>query len=150
MRCSPCTDVSQGWTKTRTQVFAQKSPEFEHHEMVEVADTLKTLLAFAKVHVTDMYSPLRFTAEASFDGLRAGTVFDVESGWNLSDPEQFYMDQVQAAVERPALVAGSPPCSAKMSRGADAERVITMYEALLAKLVMYIVRGPMCQWSKET
>ena len=82
---------------------------------------MKTPLAFAKVHVTDMYSPLRFTAEASFEGLRAGTVFDVESGWNLSDPEQFYMDQVQAAVVRPALVAGSPPCSAKMGRGADAE-----------------------------
>ena len=138
MRCSPCADLSQAWTKTRTQVFARTSPDLEHHEMEEEADTLKTLLASDKVHVTNMYSPLSSTVEAPFEGLRAGKVFDVEPGWNFSDPGQFNMAQVQAAEVRPALVAGSPPCSATMSRGADAqrrqegethvERVITMYE----------------------
>ena len=65
------------------------------------------------------------------------------SSWNKCKQQRATSTRrkVQAAEERPALVASSP---AKMSRGADAERlqeeethlkrVITMYEALLQSL----------------
>ena len=93
--------------------------------------------SFHKVHMTETYSPRRFMAEVPSKYFRAGTVFDVESGWNLSDPEQFNMARAQAAEERQALVTGTPLCSALVSpeagprrfRGDETymERAMTMY-----------------------
>ena len=69
------------------------SPASQAEELAEL------VMSFERVHVSETYSPPRFTAQAPFEGLSAGAAFDLESGWDLSDPEQFQAARQQAEEE---------------------------------------------------
>ena len=72
----------------RAQMGTQPSSELGSREVVEVEETVKTLLAFNEVHVTETDSPPSFMAEAPFEVLRSRTVFDVEPGCSSMWPER--------------------------------------------------------------
>ena len=68
------------------------------------------------VHIMEVYSPARFSKEASRFGLKPGFAIDLEeakpdgSFWDLSRPED--VEAVNQLIDRdePVLLIGSPPC----------------------------------------
>ena len=78
-------------------------------ECMEMAREIK---AINGVDISEVYSPPRFTAQAPFEGLKPGTAFDLETGWDLKESKQFREMRAVAAEEKPFLMTGSPPCTA--------------------------------------
>ena len=94
-------DVSEAWAREGS------TPDPE-----EVEEVSALILAMNRAHVSEVYSPPRFSAEAPMRAMTPGTAYDLETGWNLLDDHEFAMARAEAAEERPALMIGSPPCTA--------------------------------------
>ena len=61
--------------------------------------------------VAEVCNPARFGPYCDHYGLRAGTAFDLELGWNLLDPQQQNLVTQYLQSEKPGLVILSPPCT---------------------------------------
>ena len=68
------------------------------------------LLEMNAIHVAEMYSPPRLTAEAPAMGLTGGFAMDLETGWDLSDHDQWARAKEELEEQRPKLLVGSPRC----------------------------------------
>ena len=68
------------------------------------------LLEMNAIHVAEMYSPPRLTADAPAMGLTGGFAMDLETGWELSDHDQWARAKEELEEQRPKLLVGSPPC----------------------------------------
>ena len=64
------------------------------------------------VHVAEIFSPPRATAESHRFGLTPGLVFDIRTGWNLDDPKKLEQIWEYLRTERPTLTIGSSECDA--------------------------------------
>ena len=64
------------------------------------------------VHVAEIFSPPRVTAETHRFGLSPGMALDIRTGWNLDDPRKLKQLWEYLRTERPMLIIGSPECKA--------------------------------------
>ena len=95
------------------QVYEQQEVEISSVEIETLANISCELSA---VHIMEVYSPARFSKEASRFGLKPGFAIDLEeakpdgSFWDLSRPED--VEAVNQLIDRdePVLLTGSPPC----------------------------------------
>ena len=95
------------------QVYEQQEVEISSVEIETLANISCELSA---VHIMEVYSPARFSKEASRFGLKPGFAIGLEeakpdgSFWDLSRPED--VGAVNQLIDRdePVLLTGSPPC----------------------------------------
>ena len=59
------------------------------------------------VHMAEIFSPPRATAESHRFGLTPGMVFDIRTGWNLGNPKKLKQLWKYLKTERPMLIIGS-------------------------------------------
>ena len=64
------------------------------------------------VHVAEIFSPPRVTAETHRFGLTPGMAFDIRTGWNLDDPRKLKQLWRYLRTERPMLIIGPSECRA--------------------------------------
>ena len=64
------------------------------------------------VHMAEIFSPPRATAESHRFGLTPGMVFDIRTGWNLDDSRKLKQLWEYLRTERPMLIIGSSECKA--------------------------------------
>ena len=64
------------------------------------------------VHMAEIFSPFRATAESHRFGFILGMVFDIRTGWNLDDPRELKQLWEYLRTERPMLIIGSSECKA--------------------------------------
>ena len=62
------------------------------------------------VDVAEMFSPPRFTQGAAHLGLTAGFAVDLQTGWDLDDPEQVKALDELIEQQDPFLLTGSRRC----------------------------------------
>ena len=67
--------------------------------------------AILGVDISDVYSPERVAKVAAKIGLRAGSSFDLTSGWDFNIAEHMRKAWSKAKDESPYLLIGSPPCA---------------------------------------
>lgn len=63
-------------------------------------------------HVCELYSPPRIALEAKKQGLVAGTSFDLQTGWDLSNPTGRRAMWARLKQEKPWALIVCPPCTA--------------------------------------
>jgi len=89
-------------------------------------------LSGEKVHVTELYNPGILGEKTTAFNLTPGTAYDLRLGCDLSqlDEQQKVLDDI--ARENPALVVGSPPCSAFSTLQNLNDTTSEKYQATLA------------------
>ena len=76
--------------------------------MDEVARQVKARKAqLGAVDVAEMFSTPRFTQGAAHLGLNAGSAVDLQTGWDLDDPEQVKALDESIEQQDPLLLTGS-------------------------------------------
>ena len=94
------------------RAMLEEATENDALEIANLVQAIEAMQPINAVDVSEVYSPPRFTKEAAGLGLSPGTAFDLETGWNLADTNQFIEARATAEEERPKLLTGSPPCEA--------------------------------------
>jgi len=89
-------------------VFAFNRVDVSHEEVKSIT---KLSLELGTVDVAEIYNPERFTERCNDLGLRPGFAMDLETGWDLRDPEQVKELMWMLKEEDPIVLIGSPPCT---------------------------------------
>ena len=87
--------------------FAAKQTDVSKEELQDIT---ALCLELGSVDVAEIYSPERFTEMAPRMGLRPGFAVDLQTGWNMEDPEHVQELERMTEEQDPYLLTGSPPC----------------------------------------
>ena len=82
-------------------------------KLPDLDETDRKILAFAilGIDVTEIFSPERVTQVCSKFGSKPGMAFDLQNGWDLSDPVKQAEVINIISKDKPTVVIGSPPCT---------------------------------------
>ena len=78
----------------------------------ETWDGVVRTMGIMGVDVSELYSPPRVTAGASFHGLNPGTAFDIQNGYDFNNERDRVRAERIIDCEKPMLLIGSPMCTA--------------------------------------
>ena len=86
------------------------STELSKNEQLRttLADDVSNVQDLNDVHVAEILSPPRVTAESHRFGLTPGMVFDIRTGWNLDDPRHAELLMHQAFLVLDAVISTHP------------------------------------------
>ena len=143
--------ANDGWLNEMSRCKPDHYLEAVGFECAERRQVQRDLMRLGQaVHVAEVFSPPRMTAQAHRFGLTPGMAFDLNIGFDLDDPKDVRRLWRYLVEERPLLIFGSPECRA-FCRLQNLNKGSAKYAATLAqgirhmKLVMQIYEWQMSQ-----
>ena len=123
-----------GTPRTQPAAYCDSYQAVQH----EIA-TLLTALGCpnSKTAVSEIFSPGRFTSQASAFNLVSGSAFDLRTDWDLSCPKQQKKCWDKVEKEDPYLLVGSPVCALQALRPNTPESW-KLFQDLLRKSIAHL------------
>ena len=91
-----------------------------HHEEVnlkELKEVTALCLDVGAMGIEEVHNPEYFDSRANDFGLKPGFVVDLQTGWDLRNPEHVRELEELQAREDPLVLIGSPPYQAETAKG---------------------------------
>ena len=116
-------EKSEGYIENEIALRAMFSYHQEEVNLKELKEVTALCLDVGAMDIEEVYNPEYFDSRANDFGLKLGFVVDLQTGWDLRNPEHVRELEELQKREDPLVLIGSPPYQAETAKGRQSLKV---------------------------